>query len=64
MTSQLQTDNPAHMGNGKLNSKVAIVTGWDCGIGRAGAAAFAKEGADAKMSYLKEEQDAGEVING
>jgi hypothetical protein len=43
---------------GKLQGKVAIVTGGDSGIGRAVSIGFAKEGADVLIVYLEEEQDA------
>src|SRR5256885_12260916 len=45
-------------GCGKLQGKVAIITGGDSGIGRAVAIAFAKEGADVIVSYLEEHTDA------
>jgi len=47
-----------HKGSGKLDGKVAIVTGGDSGIGRAVAIAFAKEGADVAVVYLNEHNDA------
>ena len=47
---------------GKLNGKVALVTGGDSGIGRAVAVAFAKEGADVAISYLDEHEDAQETM--
>lgn len=45
-------------GSGKLNRKVAIITGGDSGIGQAVAVDFAKEGADLVIVYLKEHADA------
>ncbi|VVE84579.1 glucose 1-dehydrogenase [Pandoraea sputorum] len=47
-----------YVGSGKLIDKAAIVTGGDSGIGRAVAVAFAKEGADVAIVYLKESEDA------
>jgi NAD(P)-dependent dehydrogenase (short-subunit alcohol dehydrogenase family) len=43
---------------GKLQGKVAIITGGDSGIGRATAIGFAKEGADVAIIYLQEDEDA------
>ncbi len=45
-------------GNGKLENKVALITGADSGIGKAIAVLFAKEGADIIIVYLKEHADA------
>src|SRR6476620_1474659 len=50
-----------YKGSGKLNAKVAIITGGDSGIGRAVAVAFAKEGADIVVAYLDEHGDADET---
>src|SRR5918997_6988603 len=50
-----------HRGSGKLDGKVALITGGDSGIGRAVAIAFAKEGADVCVSYLNEHSDAEET---
>ena len=53
---------PLYQGSGKLNEKVALVTGGDSGIGRAVAVLFAREGADVAFTFLKEEkQDADET---
>ena len=47
---------------GKLEGKVALVTGGDSGIGRAVAVLFAREGANVAIAYLPEEQpDADET---
>ena len=49
---------PHYPGSGRLEDKVAIVTGADSGIGRAVAALFAREGADIAILYLCEHEDA------
>ncbi|WP_129726015.1 SDR family oxidoreductase [Ectobacillus funiculus] len=46
---------------GKLQGKVAIISGGDSGIGRAVAYAFAKEGANIVIAYLNEHIDALET---
>ncbi len=51
-------DDPHYRGSGKLQGKVAIVTGADSGIGRAVAVAYAKEGADVAIVYLNQTSDA------
>ncbi len=48
----------AYKGSGKLNNKIAIITGGDSGIGKAVAIYFAKEGSDVVIVYLDEHQDA------
>jgi hypothetical protein len=48
----------SYKGSGKLEGKVALITGADSGIGRAVAIAFAREGADIVLSYLSEDKDA------
>jgi NAD(P)-dependent dehydrogenase (short-subunit alcohol dehydrogenase family) len=58
MTPAPMDDDPRYKASGKLDGKVAIITGGDSGIGRATAIAFAKEGADVAIIYLNEEGDA------
>src|SRR5690554_1136108 len=57
----LPESEAAPAGEKKLQSKVAIITGGDSGIGRAVAVAFAREGASVCISYLNEEKDALET---
>lgn len=52
-----------YRGSGKLKDKVAVITGGDSGIGRAAAYAFALEGANVCIAYLKEHRDARETKN-
>lgn len=49
---------PRYPGSGRLNGKVALITGADSGIGRAVAALYAREGADIAILYLCEHDDA------
>ena len=48
-------------GSGKLQDKIALITGGDSGIGRAVAVLFAKEGARIAIAYLSEHRDAEET---
>jgi len=52
---------PWYRGSGKLEDKVAIITGGDSGIGRSVAILFAREGADVVIVYLDEHDDAEET---
>lgn len=52
---------PRYPGSGRLDGKVAVVTGGDSGIGRAVCALFAREGADVAILYLCEDDDASET---
>jgi NAD(P)-dependent dehydrogenase (short-subunit alcohol dehydrogenase family) len=51
-------DAPFYRGSGKLEGKVALITGGDSGIGRAVAVLFAREGADIAITHLDEPKDA------
>nr|WP_257215154.1 SDR family oxidoreductase [Sphingomonas sp. R-74633] len=58
---------PRYRGSGRLEGKVALITGADSGIGRAVAALYAREGADVAILYLCEHDDAAktaEIVRG
>ena len=61
MTPQPQSENHSQSGSGKLQDRVALITGGDSGIGRAVAVAYAKEGADTAIVYYDEHEDAKET---
>jgi NAD(P)-dependent dehydrogenase (short-subunit alcohol dehydrogenase family) len=61
MKPRPRADDEKHRGSGKLQDKIALITGGDSGIGRAVAISFAKEGADVAVVYLEEEKDADET---
>lgn len=61
MTPRPKADDHQHRGSGKLEGKVAVITGGDSGIGRAVAISYAREGADLAILYLNEHHDAEET---
>lgn len=61
MKPEPESIRDSYRGSGRLNGKVAIVTGGDSGIGRAVVLHFAREGAKIVFGYLEEEADAKET---
>jgi len=62
LTPRPKFEAEAYKPAGKLDHKVALVSGGDSGIGRAVAVLFAREGANVAITYLPEEQpDADET---
>lgn len=61
MVPRPQGEAADYKASGRLQGKIALVTGGDSGIGRAVAVAFAKEGAKVAIAYLNESDDAAET---
>lgn len=58
MTPAPEYIRPDYQGTGKLQDKIALITGGDSGIGRSVAVHFAEEGANIVLVHLNEDQDA------
>jgi NAD(P)-dependent dehydrogenase (short-subunit alcohol dehydrogenase family) len=61
MRPQPESIRASYRGSGRLDGKVALITGGDSGIGRAVALHFAREGARVVIGYLEEGDDAAET---
>lgn len=61
MTPRPEAQTREYRGSGKLEGRVALITGGDSGIGRSVAVYFAREGADVAIVYLDEHDDAQET---
>jgi NAD(P)-dependent dehydrogenase (short-subunit alcohol dehydrogenase family) len=64
MTPRADHGEESYRGLGRLQDKVALITGADSGIGRAVSIAFAREGAHVVLSYLPEEEKDAEDTAG
>ncbi len=62
MSPKADHGQTSYKGFGRLEGRVALITGGDSGIGKAVAIAFAREGADVLVSYLDEHEDATDTV--
>ena len=53
---------PGYKGSGKLEGKIAVISGGDSGIGRSVAVHFAREGADVVVLFHEHNLDAQETV--
>ena len=61
MEPRPKSDDVQYRGSGKLDGKVALITGGDSGIGRSVAIFYAREGASIAIIYLEEDKDANDT---
>jgi NAD(P)-dependent dehydrogenase (short-subunit alcohol dehydrogenase family) len=61
MNPKPESKDYKYKGSGKLQGKVAIITGGDSGIGKSAALCYSAEGADVVIVYYNEHSDAEET---
>ena len=62
MTPEPDHGEHSYRGSGRLEGRRALITGADSGIGRAVAIAFAREGADVALSFMREESEDADAV--